>query len=120
MVGKNTALDMGYTGVCKISEMFFPLRAAQVRPALKYWPCLVLADLERRWPTGKSPGESNKINHRFYAQNLRKLGVPQVKREGVFSDNTKLLLGFVPHIWAQIRSKKCNLWQRSRLEVQKN
>lgn len=103
-------LVMGYTNVCKISEMIFPLCAAQIRPQLKYRPCLVLSNLERRWPTGTSPDESNQNNHRFYEQNLSKLGVLQVKEEGLFSDSTKLLLTIVPHIWARIRSKKFTFW----------
>lgn len=112
---------MGYTNICKISEMIFPFCAALVRPKLKYWPCFVLGNLERRWPTGKSPDEGNKINHRFYDQNLSKLGALQVKKEGLFSYTTKLFLSTIPRIWARTRSKQINLWQRrSRLEVQKN
>lgn len=102
-------------------KSFFPLLAAQIRPQLKHWPCLVLGNLGRRWPTGKSPDEGDKNNHRFYDENLSKLRVLQVKKEGLFSDNIKLLLSIFPCIWGRIRSKKFNLWwRRYRLEVQKN
>lgn len=56
---------MGYTNTCEISEIIFPLRAAQISPQLKYQLCLVLVNLERKWP-GKCPDESNKKNNRFY------------------------------------------------------
>lgn len=80
---------MGYTNVRKISEIIFLLCAAETKPQLKYQPCLVLGNMESRWPTGKSPDERNKNNHRFYEQNLSKRGVLQVKEERPFSDSTE-------------------------------
>lgn len=80
---------MGYTNVHKIGGIIFLLCAAQTKPQLKYQPCLVLGNMERRWPTGKSPDERNKNNHIFYEQNLSKLRVLQVKEERLFSDSTE-------------------------------
>lgn len=60
----------------------------------------------RRWPTGKSPDEGDKNNNRFYDENLSKLRVLQVKKGGLFSVNTKLLLSIFPSYLGQDKKQK--------------